>query len=63
MRFHLLDPLGEDVLQLGDLTLLDASPFEHFNYVLERFIKMTFVRKVSTMEEAVNAMNIFPLQK
>lgn len=45
-------------LQFGELTYLNPSFSEHFNNIIEKFIRMTYMRKVSTMEEAVKSINI-----
>ena len=57
LKFHLLDHLCNDLARFGDLSLLDASPFEHFNYVIKSFIRMTSMRKSTTIEEAIRIMN------
>lgn len=35
LEFHLLDQIAEDVFLFGDLTYVDASPLEHFNYIIK----------------------------
>lgn len=39
LKFHILKHISEDSLRFGDLGLLDASPFEHFNHTIETFIE------------------------
>jgi len=57
LKFHNLDHIAEDVARFGDLSLLDASPYEHFNFTLKQFIRMTSMRKQTTISEAVAVIN------
>lgn len=52
LKLHMLDLIVEDVSRFGTLNFLDASPFEHSNYVIKKFIRMTSMQRGSTMEEA-----------
>lgn len=56
-KFHVLDHIMEDISQFGAINFSDVSLFEHFNYVIKNFIKMSSIRHGSTLEEAVRAMN------
>lgn len=51
------DHNAEGVSRIGDLSSFDASPFEHFNDVIKTFMKMTSMRRESTLEEAMKAIN------
>lgn len=53
----MLDLIEKDVLRFGDMSYLDASPCEHFKFIIKAFIKMTSTIKASTIEEVVLAMN------
>lgn len=55
----MLDHLAEDVFQFGDLRFIDVSPFEQSNYIKKKFIRMKSSRKLSTVEEAVEAVDMF----
>lgn len=57
LKFHMLDHIAEDVSRFGALNFVDASPFEHFNYVIKKFIRMTSMRRGSTLGEAVKVIN------
>lgn len=59
LKFHLIDGHAEDKLGFGDLSNLDASPLEHFNYTVYKLIQMMSLRMISLMEEAIKAMNMF----
>lgn len=47
----------DDLSSFGNLNLLDLSAYEHFNYTIITFIRMTSVWKGTSIKEAVNAMN------
>lgn len=53
MLVHIL----EDLLRFDDMELLDALPFEQFNYSTKTFVFMKSMKKGASMDEAVNEMN------
>lgn len=57
LKFHMLDHDAEDEKRFGTSTFLDASPYEHYNYVIKTFIIMKSMRKSTLLEEAVTALN------
>lgn len=56
LKFYMLDHIMEQMSWIGSLSLLDASPFEHFDYVIKNCRKMTSMRRGSTLEENVKTM-------
>lgn len=61
LKFHMLDHVSNDLYKFGILSFLDASAYEHFNFTIKKFIRMTSMRKLTTIEEAVHLMNETPL--
>lgn len=57
LKFHVLDHIVNDISQFGAFNFSDASPLQHLNYVFKKLIKMTSMRRCSTMEGTVKAMN------
>lgn len=45
-----LDHITENLSRFGSLTILDASPYEYFNYFLIAVIEMTSMRCGTTLE-------------
>lgn len=54
----MLNNVTETVSRFGDKSSLDASPYEHYNYVIKRFIQSTAGRKTKAMKETGTAMNL-----
>lgn len=48
-KFHMPDHIVEDVSRFGAHSFIYASPFEHFNYVVEIFIKVMSMRRDSML--------------
>lgn len=59
----MLDHLGENALQFGNLSIFDASTFEHFNHIKITLIRKTSLKLLSTMEKTVEAMNMVSAAK
>lgn len=57
----MLDHISENFLIIGDFGLLDASSFDHFNYTIKAYVRITSMRKGTSMEEAVEEI-IVPVQ-
>lgn len=57
LKFHMLDHIVEDVARFENLNILDAFPYEHFNFILKTFSRMTSMRRGSTLDEAVELIN------
>lgn len=57
IKFHLLGHIFEGLNRCGNLEYLSASLYEHFNYVIKKFIRMTSLRRKSSLSEAVEAEN------
>lgn len=57
IKFHMLDHVADDVQSFVGISFSGASPFEHFNTTIWRFIKITLRRRGSAMEEALCATN------
>lgn len=45
LKIHLLDHITKDVERFESLKYFAASPYEHFNYVFKKLIRMTSMRK------------------
>lgn len=58
LKFHILAHMSKDLLLFGDLGLSDASLFENFNDTIKIFVRMTSLRKFTSMEKAVKEMVI-----
>lgn len=56
LKFHLLDHLPEDISRFGSLSMLDASPYEHFNTVIKNAYRQTSQRLVTRMDEMINVL-------
>lgn len=59
LKFCMLDHIKVEVTRFETFNILDASPFEHFNYIIKMFIKKTSMRrsKGSTLYEALNLIS------
>lgn len=57
LQFHMLDHTDKDGSWFSALNFLNASPSEHLNSGIIKYMNMTSVRCDSTLESAVRAMN------
>lgn len=60
LKFPMLDRIFKDSERFGDLRLLDAYPFELFNYTIKNFIRMTFMGKGTSIGKTVRAVSYRP---
>lgn len=58
LNFHLLDHIGEEFSRFDAVQFPDAFSFECFSYVINKFTRMTFVRRVGTLAEAERPTNM-----
>lgn len=57
LKYHIFYHILEGVSRFSALNFLDASSFEHFSYVIKKFIMKTSMQRSSTLEEAVKLTN------
>lgn len=57
LAFNMIEYISKDLLRFGDFALLNASPFEIYNYVIKTLVWMISIRKDAYMGEAAKAMN------
>lgn len=58
LKFHLLDHLVTYLKQFGNMDLLNAAPFEHFDLSIKMAYKTTSKRSVTRMDETVARMDL-----
>lgn len=58
MNFFMYNLIAKQLSRSGPHHFLDASPFEHFNYVIKTVIRTTSIRRDSTLVAAALVMNI-----
>lgn len=56
LKFHLLDHMVEDIRKFGTLSVLDGSPFEHFNVHIKQAYRKTSQRRSTRMMETVGVI-------
>lgn len=54
----MLNHVIETDIRFGYKSSVDASPYEHINYVIKQFIRSIAGRKTTALEETVKAMNL-----
>lgn len=63
LKYHMFDNIVEDVSRFGALCISDTSPFEYFKYVIQKFIKMTSLKRGKTLEETFDMMDLLARNK
>lgn len=53
-KFHILYRIADDVSKFVDFSYIDVSVYENFNVTIKKLTRMTSMRKICTMNEAVN---------
>lgn len=57
LSFHMLEHIVEDVPRFEPLDGLDSFSFVHLNYAIKKFIRRTFMRRGSTLDDAEKKIN------
>lgn len=56
-KFHLLEHVCKDHSRFADLSALNDSRYEHFNFSIEKFILITPMRKVASVKKTARPMS------
>lgn len=55
-KFRMLDQIWEGVSWIGALDFQYVYPFDHFNYVVKKFMRVTSVIQVCTLQDIVRVI-------
>lgn len=57
LNFHRLDHVCKVLYRFSNLAALDTSVYEPFNFIFEKFVRMTLINKATTNEKTVKVIN------